>query len=144
MWKCFSLRCQTVKLYPHIPIIVMAGPMKVSDRRLALRFSLTIPLFIREWKTSAPEKRVQSVNVSESGVYFETDTPLLEGTMLQIRLAMPMEITGAASAEWRCTGKVLGVQPASSQGAPLGVRVRFDYYEIVRTPAQLPELPPLP
>jgi hypothetical protein len=118
--------------------------MKLSDRRLAQRFSLAIPLFIREWKTTAPEKRVQSVNVSERGVCFETDTPLREGTMLQIRLAMPMEITGNASVEWRCTGKVLGVQPANSLGAPLGVRVRFDYYEVLGGSGQLPELPPLP
>lgn len=118
--------------------------MKLSDRRLAHRFRLTIPLFIREWKTSAPEKVVHSVNVSERGVYFETDTPLLEGTMLQIRLAMPMEITGNASAEWRCAGKVMGIQPANSMGAPLGVRVRFDYYEIVCPAGQAPEPPPLP
>jgi hypothetical protein len=125
-------------------VIELAGPMKLSDRRLAHRFSLTIPLFIREWKTTAPEKVFQSVNVSERGVCFETDTPLLEGTMLQIRLAMPTEITGNASAEWRCTGKVLGVQPANSLGAPLGVRVRFDYYEVVETPDKLAELPPRP
>ncbi|MGD0907093.1 MAG: PilZ domain-containing protein [Candidatus Acidiferrales bacterium] len=118
--------------------------MKLSDRRLAHRFRLTIPLFIREWKTTAPEKRVQSVNVSERGVCFETDTPLLEGTMLQIRLDMPMEITGIASVEWRCTGRVMGIRPATSLSAPLGVRVRFDYYEVLRTAGQLPELPPLP
>jgi hypothetical protein len=118
--------------------------MKLSDRRFAHRFSLTIPLFIREWKTTVPEKRVQSVNVSECGVYFHTDTPVREGTMLQIRLAMPMEITGNAVEEWRCTGKVMGVQPADSLGAPVGVRVRFDYYEVLRTAGQLLELPPLP
>jgi hypothetical protein len=109
---------------------------------LAHRFSLTIPLFIREWKTTAPEKLVQSVNVSERGVYFETDTPLIEGTILQIRLALPMEITGSALVEWRCTGKVMGVQPALSRDAPLGVRVRFDYYEVLRNAIQPPELPP--
>jgi hypothetical protein len=118
--------------------------MRLSDRRLAHRFSLAIPLFIREWKTTAPEKRVQSVNVSERGVYFVTDTPVVEGTMLQIRLAMPMEITGSASAEWRCTGKVMGVQPTNSVGAPLGVRVRFDYYEVVRAAGPPTELPPRP
>lgn len=104
--------------------------MKRSDRRLARRFHLAIPLFIREWKSVTPEKEVESMNVSESGVYFETDTPPREGAMLQIRLAMPKEITGAATAEWRCTGKVIGVGPAGPSGVSLGVRVRFDYYEV--------------
>jgi hypothetical protein len=106
--------------------------MKLSDRRLAQRFSITIPLFIREWKTPVPEKEVESLNVSEHGVYFKTDMPLRKGSMLQIRLAMPMEITGAAAAEWHCTGKVIHVKPAISPPTALGVRVRFEYYEVLR------------
>jgi hypothetical protein len=107
--------------------------MKLSDRRLAQRFNLSVSLFIREWKTIAPEKKVESVNISERGVYYETDTPPREGAMLHIRLAMPMEITGISGVEWCCAGKVIGVQPADSRGASLGVRVRFDYYEVLPT-----------
>jgi PilZ domain len=106
--------------------------MKMSDRRLAQRFPLAIPLFIREWNTLAPEWTAESVNISECGVYFETDTPPREGAMVQIRMQMPEKITGAAAAEWRCTGKVMGVQPAISLRESTGVRVRFDYYEVVQ------------
>jgi hypothetical protein len=115
--------------------------MKPSDRRSALRFRLAIPLFVREWKTMAPEKKVESVNVSEGGVYFETDTPPREGAVLQIRLEMPKEITGDATAEWRCTGKVVSVRPTFPPGGSLGVGVRFDYYEIIRFPVPLPGPP---
>jgi hypothetical protein len=113
--------------------------MKPSDRRLAQRFRLTIPLFIREWKTTTPEKEVTSVNVSEGGVYFETDTPPREGSMVQIRLSMPMEITGDNTVEWRCTGKVVGIRPTCPPGASLGVGVRFDYYEVLQIPGRLPD-----
>jgi hypothetical protein len=106
-----------------------------------MRFRLAIPLFIREWKTVAPEKKVESVNLSERGVYFETDTPPREGAMVQIRLEMPKEITGETAAEWRCTGKVVGVRPTVPPGVSLGVGVRFDYYEIVRIPVPLPGPP---
>ena len=106
--------------------------MKLSDRRLAQRFCLNIPLYIRAWKSRAPEQKVEAVNVSECGAYFETDTPPCEGTMMQIRLEMPNEITGNPTAEWRCTGKVVRIQPASSPGALLGVSMRFDYYEVCR------------
>jgi len=104
--------------------------MKLSDRRLAQRFCLNIPLYIRAWKSRAPEQKVEAVNVSECGAYFETDTPPCEGTMMQIRLEMPKEVTGLPTVEWRCTGKVVRIQPASSPGALLGVSVRFDYYEV--------------
>ena len=107
--------------------------MKLSDRRLAQRFRLNIPLYLREWKSEAPERIVESVNVSECGAYFETDTPPCEGAMMQIRLVMPEEITSIPPVEWRCTGKVVRIQPPSSPGALLGVGVRFDYYEISRT-----------
>src|ERR1700722_19231227 len=96
-------------------------PMKPSDRRLARRFRLTIPLFIRGWKTMTPEQEVKSVNVSEIGVYFETDVPPPEGSMVQVRLSMPMEITGGKTVEWRCTGKVVGVRPTGPPGTSLGV-----------------------
>jgi hypothetical protein len=107
--------------------------MKLSDRRLAQRFHLHIPLYVRAWNSKGPEQKVESVNVSECGAYFETDTPPCEGAMMQIRLDMPKEITGDPTVEWRCTGKVMRVQPASFPGAPLGVSVRFDYYEVSRT-----------
>jgi len=111
--------------------------MKLSDRRLAQRFRLKIPLYIRAWKSQAPERKVESVNVSECGAYFETDTPPCEGEIMQIRLEMPKEITGNPTAEWRCTGKVTRVQPASFPGALRGVSVRFDYYEVAQSKDRL-------
>jgi hypothetical protein len=114
--------------------------MKLSDRRLAQRFSLAVTVYIRAWKSQAPEQKVESTNISECGVYFETDTPQREGAMMQLRLEMPKEITGNPTVEWRCTGKVMRVQPASSSGALLGVSVRFDYYEVSRTTGPLPNL----
>ena len=115
--------------------------MKPSDRRLAQRFRLTIPLFIREWKTMVPEKEVKSLNVSEGGVYFETDSPPREGAMVQIRLSMPVEITGDKMVEWRCTGKVVGVRPTRPPGSSLGVGVRFDYYEVLQITSKLLDPP---
>jgi len=108
--------------------------MKPSDRRLAQRFRLIIPMFVRDWKSMAPEKKVESTNVSEGGIYYETETPPREGAMVQIRLEMPKEVTGNATAEWRCTGKVVSVRPTCPPGVSLGVGVRFDYYEISRIP----------
>ena len=118
--------------------------MKPSDRRLAQRFPVAIPLYIREWRTVAPEKEEKSVNVSERGVYFETDTPPREGSVVLIRLSMPKEIIGEKTVEWRCTGKVVGLRPTDPPGTSLGVGVRFDYYEVLQISSLLPEAPFLP
>jgi PilZ domain len=114
--------------------------MKLSDRRLAQRFPINIPLHIRAWNSQGPEQIVESINVSECGAYYKTDAPPSEGAMMQIRLEMPTEITGNPTVEWRCTAKVTRVQPASSPGALLGVSVRFDYYEVSRTTTPLQAL----
>jgi hypothetical protein len=107
--------------------------MKLSDRRLARRFQVAIPVYFRAWKSQQPEQKVESVNVSECGLYFETDTPPRHGAMIQVRIEMPTEITGHPPNEWLCTGKVVDLHPLNSAGAMRGVRVRFDYYEVSRT-----------
>ena len=105
--------------------------MKRSDRRFAQRFNLAVPLHYRAWRSTEPELAAASVNVSESGVYFETDAPPSEGSALRLRIAMPPEITGNPATEWRCMGKVVRVQQVPCAGAALGVAVRIDYFEIV-------------
>jgi hypothetical protein len=114
--------------------------MKVSDRRLAQRFCLTIPLHIREWKSQLPAQESVSVNVSEHGVYFETDTPPGEGAVVQIRLEMPEEVTGIPPVEWLCTGKVTRLHPPKTHGALVGVSVRFDCYEVLTPENVHPDL----
>lgn len=107
-------------------------PMKPSDRRLTHRFNLSIALFIREWKVLTPERKFESVNVSEGGVYFETDAPLREGAMVHIRFEMPREVTGKTAVQWDCIGKLARVRPIRSTGVSSGIGVRFDYYEVSR------------
>ena len=107
-------------------------PMRPSDRRLTHRFNISIALFIREWKALTPEREFESVNVSEGGVYFETDKPLREGTMVHIRLEMPKEVTGNTTVQWDCIGKLARVRPIPSTGVSSGIGVRFDYYEVLR------------
>jgi len=104
--------------------------MKISDRRLAHRFNLTVPLRVRMWKSSSPEHRVESLNLSEGGVYFATDAPILTGAAVHLRLEMPREVTGHPTTGWRCTGHVVRTERITSSGSVLGIGVRFDYYEV--------------
>jgi Tfp pilus assembly protein PilZ len=104
-----------------------------SDRRLARRLSFKTPLRVRIWKSKAPEQRTVSVNLSQSGVFFATDSPLREGETVEILLKMPEEITDEPPTEWRCTGHVVRVERNGGVGGKLGVGVQFDCYEVSRT-----------
>jgi hypothetical protein len=105
--------------------------MTRTERRLAERFGLKIPLRLRIAKSAALEHTVESLNVSTRGLSFATDLPLCKGTPVHLAFEMPEEITHKPTSEWRCTGHVVHVQPnGSPQGASVGVG--FDCYEVLQ------------
>jgi Tfp pilus assembly protein PilZ len=108
--------------------------MKITslNRRLSRRLSLKTPLRVRIWKSSASEESAESLNLSQNGVYFATNTPIREGETVEILLNMPEEISDEPSTEWRCTGHVVRVEPVDSAQGKLGVGVQFDCYEVSR------------
>ena len=107
----------------------------LRDRRMSQRHALKTALRIRVWKSPLPEQRAESINLSERGIFFATDTPLHKGEAIEVLLKMPEEITGEPTTEWRCTGLVVRVQPVESQKGKFGVGVRFDCYEVSRRSA---------
>lgn len=104
----------------------------LRDRRMSQRHNIKTALRVRIWKSPIPEKRAESVNLSERGLFFATDSLLHEGEVIEILLKMPQEITGDPPTEWRCIGPVVRVQPVDSPKGKLGVGVRFDCYEVSR------------
>ncbi|HLZ91834.1 MAG TPA: PilZ domain-containing protein [Candidatus Acidoferrum sp.] len=106
-----------------------------KDRRLAGRYSVKTPLRVRIWKSAIPEVAAESVNVSQHGIYFATDSRLNEGEAVEVFFSMPSEIIGEPSSEWRCTGHVVRVEAMEATGGKLGVGVQFDCYEVSRSKA---------
>jgi hypothetical protein len=104
-----------------------------QDRRSALRHRVKTPLRVRVWKSAIPERRAESENLSEHGLFFATDLSLRIGTVVEVRLKMPEEITGEPSTEWRCTGHVVHVAPLDSPRGARGVGVQFDCYQVGRS-----------
>jgi hypothetical protein len=112
--------------------------MKIAslDRRLSRRLCFKTPLRLRIWKSAAPEESAESLNLSQNGVYFATNSAIREGETVEILLNMPEEITDEPATEWRCTGHVVRVERVNSVGGTLGVGVQFDCYEVSR--AEMP------
>ena len=102
------------------------------DRRVSPRHNCKLPLRVRIWKSTTPEQRTESENLSERGVYFPTNSPLRVGTVVQVLFRMPEEITGEQTNEWLCSGHVVRMEPSDSPRGKLGVGVQFDCYEISR------------
>ena len=108
--------------------------MKVTvlDRRLTVRHNIRTPIRIRRWKSSIPEERGESENLSEQGILFATNSVIPVGTVLEILLRMPEMITGEPPTEWLCSGHVVRVEPIDSPRGRLGVGVQFDCYHVSR------------
>ena len=103
-----------------------------SDRRIAMRHKCKTPVRFHVWKSPAPKETAKAENLSEGGIYFATDSLLRVGTVIELSVRMPEEITGEPTSEWMCSGHVVRVQPIDSPNGKLGVGVQFDCYEVTR------------
>src|SRR5882762_473970 len=103
------------------------------DRRLAGRYKMKTPLRVRLWKSAVPECAGESVNLSQRGIYFATDSVLRKGETVEVFFNMPEEIVGEPASEWRCTGHVVRVEEIKSPDGKQGVGVQFDCYEVSRS-----------
>ena len=97
-----------------------------GDRRGAQRHYFTVPLRYRV-RNSAHEYSSQTENVSDVGVFFETEHPIGMGAIVDVLLDMPNPVDGELPSLW-CTGHVVRV---ASKGARRGVGVQFDCFEVV-------------
>jgi len=114
----------------------MTTPPVQVERRVGQRFPYLLPLSLRQ-----PAASLEGVgftqDLSSRGVFFFTDSPLTEGTEIEITLRMPSEITLGESMPVRCRGRILRVVRPSAKlssdtshaEAKIGVAVRLDGYE---------------
>jgi PilZ domain len=103
------------------------------DRRLSRRYNLKTPLRVRVRRSDLAERKIESQNLSQRGVFFATDLPLTEGAALDLLVEMPQEVTGIPPAQWLCMGHVVRVVPVDSPPGSHGVGVQFDFYEVSRS-----------
>src|SRR5882672_4319406 len=111
--------------------------MSVSERRIARRFILNVPLQLLPIKgPSQAAWAVETMNISTRGVYFTTDLPLCQGQLVQVLLQMPKEITGNVVNERCFTGRVAHVHPNGFADGMSGVAVQFLYHEEIAVQLQ--------
>lgn len=109
-----------------------------TDRRTTPRHPLRVPIKVRLWKSELPEHRSISRDISLRGAHFSTELPVEIGTVVELRLNMPEEISGERSAEWRCSGHVVRIEGEPSNGNKKEVAIQFDCYEVARSKSRKP------
>jgi PilZ domain len=109
------------------------GDHSVHDHRASRRHDVKTPIRVRLWKSAIPEHTGESENISQDGMYFATDLALSVGTVVEVLLKMPEEVSGEIAAEWRCTGHVVRVETAKLPNGEQVVGVQFDCYQVSKS-----------
>jgi len=107
---------------------------KMTERRAAHRYDLSLPVIIR-----VPVERIETArngktrDISTRGVYFTIDEDLQAGSELDITLTLPAEITQGAEVFVRAQGKVVRVEKKHTESdLHLGVAAVIERYDIIR------------
>jgi hypothetical protein len=104
--------------------------MAASERRITRRFKLHIPL--RVYNPRAPTgsgEQLKSINISDQGVYFESNLTLIVGQLVEVLVMMPSRFTGKQGNRCCFTGRVTHMEPLNAPAGFSGVGVHFLYFE---------------
>ena len=116
----------------------MSTPPLRVERRVGQRFPFLIPVSLRQ-PTDCTASVGFTQDLSSRGVFFFCDAPLSVGSLIELTLRMPSEITLGESMPVRCKGRVLRIvrpiasclsDPAAPTAeAKVGVAARLEEYE---------------
>jgi hypothetical protein len=102
-----------------------------TDR--AARYVLKLPIHYRAGGT-ADWHEGRTVNMSRSGVLFEGEQEFLLDTLLDMRIALPKEVTGDLEAKILCRGSVVRRHSTPLEEKPmLAARIRSYRFDRPKT-----------
>jgi PilZ domain len=104
--------------------------MNSRERRIDPRVNVAVPLRFRVLNVpNATEQTAESQNISQRGLYFLTTMALKVGTPVELSLRIPPGLSGNASSDVRCVGRVVHVRENAALGGKLGVGIHIERYE---------------
>jgi hypothetical protein len=102
-----------------------------SDRRLARRFTMTLPVRVMPHAANTAEFLTHTRDVSYRGLFFTANTPLQNGSEIDFVLTLPQKTERSNEVEIRCHGKVVRVEQVAT--GQQGIAAQIDRYEFVPT-----------
>jgi PilZ domain len=100
-----------------------------SERRVARRFTMSLPLKVLPREPRSSELRTQTRDVSYQGLYFLAETQFDVGSEIEFVITLPHQVAQTGDVDIRCRGQIVRVEPASE--GLLGVAARIERYEFL-------------
>jgi c-di-GMP-binding flagellar brake protein YcgR len=106
----------------------------MGERRKARRYEVYLPLQVcTSHRRPAEFHTAQLRDISRTGVYFHSSTPLEPGTKMELTFALPTERQPGSSALIRASAEVLRVNTVADEVAPVyGVAASIERIDFVR------------
>ena len=84
-----------------------------SERRVARRFTMSLPLRVLPREARTSELRTQTRDVSYQGLYFLAEAQFEVGTEIEFVLTLPKQIAQSTEVDIRCRGQIVRVESES-------------------------------
>ena len=106
----------------------------MGERRKARRYEVYLPLQISTSRRRPAEfHTAQLRDISRTGVYFHSSTPVEPGTRMELTFALPTEREAGSSALIRASAQVLRVSSLHDEVAPVyGIAATIERIDFVR------------
>lgn len=106
----------------------------MTERRTTRRYDLSLPIIIRMPADKMPgQQTCQTRDISTRGLYFVMDQDLEAGSVLELTVTLPPEVTRGTEVFVHASGRVVRVEPRIEDGnARRGVAAVIERYDIIR------------
>jgi hypothetical protein len=100
-----------------------------AERRVARRFTMSLPLRILPSESRSPGFRTQTRDVSYQGLYFLAEAQFGVGSEIEFVLTLPQQTAQSGDVDIRCRGQIVRVEAASD--GQTGFAAKIERYEFV-------------
>lgn len=100
-----------------------------SERRVARRFTMSLPLRVLARESRNSELRAQTRDVSYQGLYFLSEQQFDVGAEIEFVITLPHQIAQTGDVDIRCRGQIVRVESATE--GRMGVAAKIERYEFV-------------
>ena len=101
-----------------------------SERRVARRFTMSLPLRVLPREARTSELRTQTRDVSYQGLYFVAEAQFEVGSEIEFVLTLPKQIAAESTeVDIRCRGQIVRVE--ANPDGHVGVAAKIERYEFI-------------
>ena len=99
-----------------------------SERRVARRFTMSLPLRVMPRASRSQELRAQTRDVSYQGLYFVAEDQFEVGTEIEFVLTLPKLPSQTGEVDIRCRGQIVRVESTSNGHSGVADKiVRYEF-----------------